>query len=374
MVISTCLKNCTALFLLAGGYCTAQAQTSYSISGYLDDAEAEGRKIYLQVYDTNTRIDSATITNQQFRMAGTAQAPYFARIDLDNWKEFALLVLEDSVEIDFKKHLPKSGGRLTKALLAYSAEKDSITKALYTTYEALKTEYTPGEELEAKVSSIFSQFKQAMYDCYSRWIQSNGDDGVGEAAWRDGKTDAALDNNPEMLKRLYNQLTPHAQSTLQSAQKGLSEINALENTAIGKPFVDVEGFTPEGEPIRLSDYAGKGKLTLVDFWASWCGPCRQEGRETLKPLWEKYKGNDNVTIIGVAVRDEKANTLQALAEEGYEWPQIIDTGNKPLEQYGIKGIPHILLLAPDGTIVARGLRGGGIEQAITEQLEKTNNQ
>lgn len=97
----------------------AQAQIPYSVSGRVDDPEMEGRKVYLSVWDTNQRIDSAVVRGQAFRMEGTASMPYYAFVQQENLSEYANLVLEDSVVVDFKKRLPASGGTLTKAFLAY---------------------------------------------------------------------------------------------------------------------------------------------------------------------------------------------------------------------------------------------------------------
>lgn len=89
-----------------------------------------------------------------------------------------------------------------------------------------------------------------------------------------------------------------------------------------------------------------------------------------KTVMGKYKDGNTLTIVGIAVRDELEKTKKALVEENYSWPQILDAGTSPLEQYAITGIPHIMLLAPDGTILARNLRGMQIEKTIQEHINK----
>lgn len=146
--------------------------------------------------------------------------------------------------------------------------------------------------------------------------------------------------------------------------------NAKTATAEGKMFTDFavvqDPADSLGSTVRLSDYVGKGKYVLVDFWASWCGPCKQE-LPNIASVYEKYKGDD-FDVLSIAVWDDPADTKVAAAEHGVVWSQIINAQQVPTELYGIEGIPHIILFGPDGTILKRDLRGEGIEAAVAEAL------
>ena len=120
----------------------------------------------------------------------------------------------------------------------------------------------------------------------------------------------------------------------------------------------------DGKTIRLSDYVGRGKYVLVDFWASWCGPCRAEIPNIIN-MHEKYKDR-NFTALGVAVNDKPEATLRAIESDKITYPQILNSQNIALSVYGFNAIPEIILFAPDGTIVARGLRGDSIEKKLAE--------
>ena len=128
-------------------------------------------------------------------------------------------------------------------------------------------------------------------------------------------------------------------------------------------FTDFEA-EYEGKTQRLSDYVGKGNYVLVDFWASWCGPCRAE-IPNLIAAYNKYKAK-GLVVLGVATWDEPADTKKAIAELGINYPQIMNAQKAGSDAYGIEGIPEIILFAPDGTIVARGLRGEAIESKLAE--------
>ena len=174
---------------------------------------------------------------------------------------------------------------------------------------------------------------------------------------------------PDEILALLNGLSEEMKATPQAVHMIASCENQVK-TGEGSPMVD---FTvvqdpehPETSTVKLSDYVGKGKFVLVDFWASWCGPCREE-MPYLIAVYDEYK-SDRFDMLSIAVADEPEDSKAAAREFGIVWNQIVNAQQIPAELYGIDAIPHIILFGPDGTILKRDLRGEMIGEAVKEAL------
>jgi len=151
---------------------------------------------------------------------------------------------------------------------------------------------------------------------------------------------------------------------LPQAEKLRTTLESKLSTTIGKHFLDFSAVQPDGKVIKLSDFAGRGKYCLVDFWASWCGPCKHE-MEYLRDIYKKYT-KKGLCMVSVAVWDNPEDTKAEAEKQQIKWNQMLNAQSIPTELYGISGIPHIMLINPDGVIVARDLRG----EKIAEELDK----
>ncbi|MBP5327554.1 MAG: AhpC/TSA family protein [Bacteroidales bacterium] len=129
-------------------------------------------------------------------------------------------------------------------------------------------------------------------------------------------------------------------------------IDIMRKSKVGSPFIDTPMVGMDGKPAKLSDYIGKGEYVLVDFWASWCKPCRQG----MPMLQEVAKKNPNLKVLGIAVSDKEDEALAAIKEMKITWPVLFDQPAASAQAYGLSAIPAMILFSPDGTILQRDFR------------------
>lgn len=148
-----------------------------------------------------------------------------------------------------------------------------------------------------------------------------------------------------------------------------SRVDVLKKTAVGQPYINITLPTPEGKEISLSDYIGEGKYVLVDFWASWCGPCMGEVPYLVKD-YAKYHSK-GFEIFGVSLDRSSEPWVKAIADNKMDWIHVSDLQYwkcAPAADYGVNSIPANFLLDGNGTIIAKNLRGEAVSEKLAELL------
>lgn len=147
------------------------------------------------------------------------------------------------------------------------------------------------------------------------------------------------------------------------------EIDLAAATSINSKFVDLGLPGPQGQTVWVGDYVGQNKLVLIDFWASWCGPCIRELPNVVK-AYERFH-DKGLEIVGVSLDKDKASWLAAIEQTGQKWPQMSDLKGwdcAGAQIYGIQSIPANVLIDSHGKIVARDLRGDALLEEIESRL------
>ncbi len=144
----------------------------------------------------------------------------------------------------------------------------------------------------------------------------------------------------------------------------------LKRVSVGQPYLDFAQETPEGDFLSLSELVGKSKLLLVDFWASWCGPCRAENPNVVAVYKEYHeKGFD---VLGVSLDMKKENWIKAIEDDGLIWHNVSDLkywNNEAAQDYAVSSIPSNILIDEEGTIIAKNLRGEDLRKKVEEILK-----
>jgi peroxiredoxin len=177
---------------------------------------------------------------------------------------------------------------------------------------------------------------------------------------------AQLNSNPAQLEQYYNSLDAPIRNS--NVGKSLSEFIAYSKVgSVGTPAIEFTQNDTAGNAVTLSSF--KGKYVLVDFWASWCRPCRAENPNVVK-VYNKFK-NKNFTVLGVSLDQEKAAWVKAIEKDKLTWTHVSDLqqwNNAVAQLYRVQSIPQNFLIDPKGNIVAKDLRGEDLEKKLCELL------
>lgn len=344
----------------------------YTVEVTLPDENLYGQTLYLSEYLEGVRsigaADSAIVNDKgKVIFEGEIRGTAIRRFDLPGYGPVTFILEPGTIYVDVVNN-SVTGTSLNDKMMNYISSADSMNSYYEVLYDEISLDSLIDNDLKVeKLNVIMAEYSRNQLENAHHLVAQNRDNAFGQFVfWWDIAYNEQI--TPEMYKNELNAAGEFI-ANFGPIIKISKRYEALAETCVGTKFKDFEipyGYA-DSTTAKLSDFAGKGKLLLVDFWASWCAPCRRAIPE-IKSVYEKYKGDD-FDVLGIAVWDNRKNTENAVNQLDIEYPMIYDALSIPTELYGVNSIPHLMLIAPDGTILARGLHESAIDHWVTTELK-----
>ncbi len=347
------MKRLIFSIFVVGALCSCNGN-SYKIAGTLDKAEA-GDSLFLLTADKEKAVVNSTVVaaDGSFAFKGKSETPSIALVADKERKPFAMVYLEKGkIALTKNSDNDKYSATGTPSNDANKSLKDSLVK-VNEEYNAL-----PENATEEQVAAVEERYKAIV----AAAVDANLNNIFGVDTFC---TMEFMGMSTEEAKARFAQFPPKMQAT-EMMTKVQKTITAMENTEIGKPYIEISLKDAAGETVALSSLVSNGKWVLVDFWATWCSPCRGE-IPFLEAAYAKY-ASKGFNIYGVSL-DRDRDAWVSFTSDKMPWTNVIndpDAEWSAADAYGVMSIPTNFLIAPDGKIAEKNLRGKAIEAKLEE--------
>lgn len=345
----------------------------YEITGTVSNADLNGKYVYLYEYGNPDVLpfDSALVENNTFKFKGTQNGSLITTI------QFSTDIIPEGKGTPFKTTFTLENGKIAINLDTLSSvtgtPANDAEKAMKDSLEPFFDEMGKlGDEIRSEDKAVAAAAEKK-YDEISDKITKAICNYI--LTHMDQKMPAKYlyDNRYNLSEEQQNEILSKADSTFKAQpniDKIASRLEVLSKVSIGKKFTDFEMADPKGEVHNLSEFVGNGKVVLIDFWASWCPPCRKE-MPHLVELYKQYK-NKGFEIVGISLDSKPEAWTKGVKDLNITWTQLSDLKgwqNAGAALYGVNSIPHTILVDKDGTIIAKNIHGEEIDAQLQEALK-----
>ncbi|MFR6543300.1 MAG: redoxin family protein [Butyricimonas virosa] len=340
------------------------AQSGYKVTGTVEGMP-DGKAIIATVNGSSLdTLAKADVKNGSFEFTGNVSEPTGAYIMVIGQRGAIPFMLENA-------NITVNAGQAGLTVTGSEGQKIydqfmAINASAQQEAMKLQQEYQAANGDQAKIQAVQEAYAKLMTDAQAKeteLIKANPDSYVSTFVIVSSMGQMEY----EQLKERYSLLGEKAKASAQGKAIA-AQIAKLESTAIGQIAPNFTITTPEGESISLYDI--KGKVKLIDFWASWCGPCRGENPHVVE-IYKEYHPK-GLEIFGVSLDNNKEAWVKAIADDGLVWKHGSDLKgwqSAPAQLYSVTGIPHTVLLDENNKIIAKNLRGDELKQKIAELLK-----
>ncbi|SFF59951.1 Peroxiredoxin [Salegentibacter agarivorans] len=372
------MRKIIVMLAVATVFASCQEDKGYFISGSAPEME-NGKMIYVSEIDENTnrpkRIDSTSLENGEFELdLEDPETPNLSFLEFEGIQGNVIFIAENQ-KINFKVYKDSirasevNGGKENRLLYEYLGHLKNINEKVTKGRNDMRTAF---QEQDSTKLATLQETETEIIDndkvYKKKVVQENPDSFVSIMVISDMLRMKSYPTNE--IKEMFDGLSEEIQNTAIGKQIG-QNLEKESKVAVGSKAPNFTAPTPDGDELSLKD--AMGKVTVIDFWAAWCKPCRVENPNLVR-TYNKYK-DDGLSVIGVSLDrpGQKDRWIKAIEEDGLPWHQVsnLQFWQDPVAQlYGIKAIPAAFVLDEKGTIVARDLRGDDLDNKIGELLNK----
>jgi peroxiredoxin len=322
-------------------------------------------------------IDSAPVENEKCVLSGSLSEIQLCALSPSKIPSDGLFFILDygetsvsgSIEHFSQSEISFENSKNNDLFRQFNGKNQRVSNQQYSYYlgkkEAQKTNDTLAlERIQDSISALSAQFKEFIIDFANK---NKNHEGLAIAI---AENLVASKYDPVVLFTIYNSYPDRLKRSFYG-KKLLDHLNKLNAPAMqpGDQLTDFTLNDTDGKPVSISDY--RGKFVLIDFWASWCAPCREENPNLLK-AYEKYSSR-GFEIIGISLDADKGSWLKAIEKDKLSWVNLSDLKgweSEPAQQYNIKSIPANALIDTSGKIIAVNLRGAELQDKLEQIFEK----